>query len=395
MLAHLNTHVPKPQESTDLPPVLLITSNASLYTGGEGIFTRQLALQLDRDGYDASILRRDWRKLAVLTRGTEPDVELPVPVGYLTIVRDLTFFILFGFLLGFARVQKRKVAVIHAQDAISAGVVGSFISILTRTPLIITLHGLHLRSVRGIFRGHLANLAYAVALVSLRFCAKAAKSIIIVDESLRSELVRNGVRPEKIVRIPTFCRLKTASSHRSRAEKVKLLAFIGRLSAEKNPRLIVEAFSDIIKRFPEMRLLIIGDGPERENLSHLVRERGVEKHVKILGFRRDMEHIYSIIDALVLPSVAEGLPQVALEAWSNEVPIIASSAVPILTSGRDALVFETGNRLDLERKIELLATDDELRRRLRREGQRRLAEEFDPEKVVKLITRVYEIAQET
>jgi glycosyltransferase involved in cell wall biosynthesis len=104
------------------------------------------------------------------------------------------------------------------------------------------------------------------------------------------------------------------------------LAVVGRLSAEKGQRLAIEALAALQPQRAKLRveLDIVGDGPEREPLERLCKTLGIEQQVRFWGF---MENPYPLIaqaGLLIIPSVYEGLPNIALEALSLGTPILAT-----------------------------------------------------------------------
>lgn len=74
-------------------------------------------------------------------------------------------------------------------------------------------------------------------------------------------------------------------------------------------------------------MLIVGDGEEKENLINICKDMGIQKNVKFLGLRNDMKDIYHLFDALLMPSLYEGLPMTLLEAQSVGIPCICSNNI--------------------------------------------------------------------
>ena len=101
-----------------------------------------------------------------------------------------------------------------------------------------------------------------------------------------------------------------------------VLLSVGDLIPRKNQAVIVEA----LKLLPDnARLLVCGTGPEEDNLNNLAKGLGVESRVSLLGFRDDVAAIMKACDALVFPSIHEGLPVSVMEAMASGLPVIASA----------------------------------------------------------------------
>ena len=95
------------------------------------------------------------------------------------------------------------------------------------------------------------------------------------------------------------------------AEEV-VLGIIGRLSPEKGQQIFLEAFQGVVARAPNLRAVLVGDGPEKERLEQLVRRLNLANHVLFTGHNPHTEELYHALDLGVIPSLSEGLPNVLL-----------------------------------------------------------------------------------
>lgn len=120
----------------------------------------------------------------------------------------------------------------------------------------------------------------------------------------------------------------------------KLLA-IGRLSPEKNHCALIHAWHTVANRFPEWRLVLAGDGPERANLVQLSHGLELESRIEFLGWVSDPWKTIRSADLVVLPSLYEGFPVVLLEAMS------AGRACVSTPSCDTAIEFERQNSIEL------------------------------------------------
>lgn len=107
-----------------------------------------------------------------------------------------------------------------------------------------------------------------------------------------------------------------------------VLGFVGRLSREKNIPYVIDIYEEIRKVVKNCRLAIIGDGEELYCIERLIKEKGLEQCIDMLGNKSDVNKILSAIDYLVLPSFFEGLGIVLIEAQAASLPCIASETVP-------------------------------------------------------------------
>jgi glycosyltransferase involved in cell wall biosynthesis len=144
---------------------------------------------------------------------------------------------------------------------------------------------------------------------------------------------------------------------------------VGRLSKEKGHADLIHALAHIRKNEPSLplRLLILGDGPERSRLEALCSELNLTGTVLFPGHRSDVRLFYALADVFVLPSHSEGSPNVLLEAMAAGLPVVATAVggVPeMATHERDVLLVEGKDVPALARSILRELTDAPLRARL-------------------------------
>lgn len=106
-----------------------------------------------------------------------------------------------------------------------------------------------------------------------------------------------------------------------------LLGHIGRFMKQKNHSFLIDVFSDYIKLNPKAKLLLVGDGEELTVIRKLVTEKNLDNDVIFLGIRDDIPVLMSAMDAVLLPSLYEGMPNVVIEAQANGLPCIISDTI--------------------------------------------------------------------
>ena len=116
---------------------------------------------------------------------------------------------------------------------------------------------------------------------------------------------------------------------------------VGRLTPQKDFPTLIHAFALLLKE-TQARLMIIGEGPERERLGKLISELGIEKSVDLLGFQNNPHKFVARADLFAMSSIFEGLPTVLLEAMTLRVPIVStdcpSGPAELLTAHPERLV---------------------------------------------------------
>lgn len=136
-----------------------------------------------------------------------------------------------------------------------------------------------------------------------------------------------------------------------------------RLHPQKGMKYFVEAADILVKKGCEITFFIVGDGPLKEEIKGLVKEKKLEKNVIFLGFRKDIKNTISQCDLLVLTSVYEGLPLTPMEAFSVKKAVVATDidgTREVVENGYNGLLAETENPLDIAEKIETMYRNREV-----------------------------------
>ena len=157
---------------------------------------------------------------------------------------------------------------------------------------------------------------------------------------------------------------------------------VGRLAPEKGQHVLIAAMDALAKDGRNIRLRLVGDGPDRMALQQDVENRGLAQHIAFDGnVNQDkLLELYRESDIFVLSSFAEGLPVVLMEAMAMGIPCVASqvNGIPeIITPECDGLLAPPGDTEALARAIARLADDAELRRTLGERARVKIQEKFD------------------
>jgi glycosyltransferase involved in cell wall biosynthesis len=108
---------------------------------------------------------------------------------------------------------------------------------------------------------------------------------------------------------------------------------------QKNHTFLIDVFNEVYKKFPQSRLLLIGDGDLIENIRSKVKKLGLEKYVIFTGNIKNVNEMYQVMDVLVLPSLYEGLPVVLIEAQASGLKCIVSDKVDERSALTDQVEF--------------------------------------------------------
>jgi glycosyltransferase involved in cell wall biosynthesis len=163
-----------------------------------------------------------------------------------------------------------------------------------------------------------------------------------------------------------------------------LVGGVGQLIPRKAFHVLVEALAACARTAPPVVGVLVGEGPERAPLAQLAAERGVQ--LLLPGYTRDPYPGMAGFDVAVLPSRAEGMPLVVLEAMGLGVACIATQVagtVEVIEDGRSGLLVPPDDVPALAAALERLIGDRSLRERLGRAGRERVRERFGVEAMLR------------
>jgi glycosyltransferase involved in cell wall biosynthesis len=171
--------------------------------------------------------------------------------------------------------------------------------------------------------------------------------------------------------------------------KGPIIGLAGRLVEAKGVRYLLQAMTDVVPLFPNITLLIAGDGPLQDELKKMSVDLGIERRVLFTGPRLDMPELMKLFDIYVSPSISEGLPMVLLEAMAAGCPIIATEVggVPMAVHhGENGSLVRPENPKALSSEIVRLLSNKEVRQQYSENGMTLAGEKFSAE----VMTRNYE-----
>jgi glycosyltransferase involved in cell wall biosynthesis len=213
--------------------------------------------------------------------------------------------------------------------------------------------------------------------------------VISVNPTIRQSLVASGVEPKKISVIPSGMR---PSSPMPGNRDGGLGIFVGPLVHRKGAHYLVEALSGV----PSLRLLIVGEGPEKIRLLELTKRLGCSERVTFCGYvpESKLEEYYAQASLGIFPTLVDAMPTLALlECMTHGIPPIVSK-VPgadwVIRSGENGLLFRPRNVGELRELLSLLTADEHLRIRIGKNAKRHVDRNFTWDSVAERVESVYE-----
>lgn len=260
---------------------------------------------------------------------------------------------------------------------------------LTKLPWVAYVHGWTSENIK-------IELYNLIEKTIVRF----ADQIIPVSESLKSRLHLGRRGTEKAVVITNaadFVDTKQAfTSQRERygvQESEILVGVIGRLSPEKGHRFFIEAMKAVAAKYGNVKAVFVGEGQERSALSEAIYKSGLEGRIVLAGFQQDVSSFYHACDIICLPSLSEGMPNVALEAMMFEKPVVAFSAggIPeVVDDGITGILVEPQNPVALAEAILDMIGGRYNMQEMGTAGRKRVEAEFNPRVRAERVAGIYE-----
>ncbi len=176
-------------------------------------------------------------------------------------------------------------------------------------------------------------------------------------------------------------------------EKAKLILTAGRLAPQKGIKYLIRAMPGVLEKFPGVFLLVAGSGEELSSLEREAHSLGIWGRIKFLGFRKDIRRFMRASEIFVLPSLFEGLPNVALEAMIEERPVIATD-IPgtneVVINGETGILVPPADSSALCSAVVQLLSDRKKSLEMGLAGRTRAEKYFDIKNTARSYEKVYE-----
>jgi len=259
--------------------------------------------------------------------------------------------------------RARSFDVIHCHGGLSCLLISIFFG--RTTPVVYTAHDPS--PWTAYYRGKPERILRKIAHISIEVpCVRLASKIICVNPSLAKEMRRWGVTAEKLVVLPSGAR-SVSESNLEKSDSQGYGLFVGQLVPRKGVETLVKAFAKLTNK--NLRLVIVGEGPERKNLMQLKENLQIDGTIEFPGYVEEgkLAALHRHAAFFVFPSLAEGFSLALLNAASYGLPLVVSNASADglnLIDRKDCLLFPTSDVAELARLMDLVSIDGKLRDRL-------------------------------
>ena len=360
--------------------------------GGSGVVATELGIELSKKGYEVHFITYNQPvKLELLSNKVHyhevmvPDYPLfhyqPYELALSTKVVDM--------------VKKHKIELLHVHYAIPHAYAAFMAKNMLKSeginiPVVTTLHGTDITLVGS-------HPSYKAA---VEFSINQSDAVTAVSESLKNDTEELFNINTDISVIPNFINLEkypVSKDDNNRGiiakSDEKIICHISNFRKVKRIDDVVKTFYEINKKIPS-KLMMVGEGPEKENAENLCKKLKIEDKVYFFGNTTDTNNILSFSDLFLLTSSTESFGLAALEAMASYVPVISTNAggLPeVNITGVSGYMSNVGDIDDMVKNSLEILSDDKTNNKFK-ENARKQAENYDIHKIVPFYENIYILA---
>ena len=360
--------------------VFILTTHLEM--GGISIYVVDLARALKRRGHEPIVFSSGGmleRRLA-----EEGIRHIRIPCRTSSELNPKLWLTAFPRLLKIFRQERPDL--VHVHTRVTQALAWA-LSTVTGIPYVTTCHGLYrFRWGRRVFRCW-GSWVMAISEASMERLVRQYRlapphQVVLVENGVDVNRFQQPADPQQV-------------EHFRQAHGLNggpVIGAIARLSPVKGLDLLLKAMPTLLKEFPGLQLLLVGDGPARESLVRLAYELGIADRVVISSSVEDTRVPLSLLQVFVAPAWREGFGLAIVEAMAAGVPVVSSSAggpAEILEQGKSGLLVPPGDVQAVENAVRILLKDPTARRQIAERAQRRAAERYDFKRVATQVEEVY------
>jgi glycosyltransferase involved in cell wall biosynthesis len=382
--------------------ILYFTQYLSAIGGGGEVVFRDLAKGMIRLGHEVHIICHQM---------TDPDannldgarVHKINPVidhnaGYMLSISQHVKYALNALRKGSYVIKKNKIDMIHANTItpiIPAAILGKVFGI----PVVATVHDVYTvysseywkewssqesgSRISSIIAPLYEKSVLRIPVQKVHVISKATREDLLrFNRRANTSIIYNGIDADSYV------------DSKKVSEYQKFVLFIGRLIITKNLQTVILAFRDVIKKVPDSRLVVIGEGPMRSKWEKLVSDNNLSNNVEFRGFvsEHDKKDLLRTCSALVFPSLVEGFGLVLLEAFAMAKPVLVNDVKPfdeIIDNGIDGFLLPTSNQDIWSEKIITLLSDKGLCEIMGQHARKKVEEKYNASSIYGKMEQLY------
>lgn len=376
--------------------ILLVITKSNF--GGAQKYILELAKELQKRGLNVCVALGGNGVLINKLKQENIQVEQITYLGRdVSILNDLkTFFALLKIIF------KYKPDVVHLNSSKIGGLGTLAARILFVPKIIFTIHGWAFNEDRSPLSKKIIGLLYFITIFlshhSIAVSKETKKQGVqipfypIIKNKIT--IVRNGISSPDFLSKQEAQNFISEKIHLSLNNKI-IIGQIAELHPIKSIETTIEAAKDLVKDYPDLVFILMGDGEQKGKLRFLIDKYNLNQNVFLLGFVDNAAQYLKAFDIFCLTSKSEALALVLLEAGFASVPIISSrvGGIPeLITDNETGLLFESGNVEEFKNKVrQLLSTDEDARIAIVEKFYKKVQSKFTSEYMVTKTLKIYNI----
>jgi glycosyltransferase involved in cell wall biosynthesis len=391
--------------------ILYISQWLSSAGGGGEVVFRDIAQGISKNGHQVHVIRH---RLAGSKENNESGSDnnsvdndaaglhihkiRPVVEGFPPSLRQNLMFVANAILNGSKIIRRHRIELIHVNN-FAPVIAGSILSKLFGLPLVSTIHVVFGATSPDFWKkwSSQSNVSPMSSIIGPMFENLTIRipvdTIHSVSNTTKKDILKVNSK-SKVVVIPNGIDLGLYDRCAPDIEYQNYVVFIGRLVFNKNLETVISSFVEVVKNIEDAKLVVIGFGPMLEEWRQLAARLGLDRNVQFTEYI-DQERKINILSkssALVLPSVAEGMPVVVLEAFALYKPVLLSDIEPhhdIVSDGTDGFIIPAHDAGKWSEKIIHLLTNKKANRDMGRNARFKAERQFNMNKTLREIESLY------
>jgi glycosyltransferase involved in cell wall biosynthesis len=286
-------------------------------------------------------------------------------------------------------IKTEKVEVVHTH-LYDGNKYGRLAAGLARVPCLISHY--HNVYVRRRTKYHLINRALSLLNDRILAVSQAVKESVVRFDRIapeRIEVLYNGIDPSRFE--GDFQDSDVRQKFGVKPEDF-LIGVVARLEEQKGHIYLFRALTQLLPAFPQIKVLIVGDGSRRSALEFSVREMGLSERVLFVGTRKDIPEILAALDLFIQPSLWEGFSLAILEALAIGAPVVATAvggAAEVIRPGIDGLLIPPGEVSSLIATVREVILDPRKYREMGQRGKQTVGQKFTRAKHIAGLQELY------
>ena len=363
--------------------------------GGPATYTKELCDRIHNDHKITVVAYTNSKEAFVGTKLVAISKQDPLPIR------------LFKYFIALWKASK-EAELIYVQNAMAAGLPVALIKVFRKIPFVLkfvgdeaweraTQHHVTEKQLKEFLENPDGNIKIKIMMMIQGFVLRKA-SIVTTPSIYLGEAIRKAynIKPEKVITNYNAAEENQILPFKSERKKHQI-ATTARLVAWKGIDGIIKAVALLKNKFPDIKLVVAGDGPEMENLKELTKKLDISKNVDLLGkiSRAETWQLRKNSEIYVLNSTYEGLPHTVLTSFAAEIPTIATN-IPgtneAIYHEKTGLLVTPCDEKELATAITRLFEDKGLCQKLIQNGTNLLEEKFSWEKHIGTLNHFFQSA---